>query len=161
MILIKKYANRRLYDTSSSCYITLAECADLIRQNTELQVVEASTNEDITASVMIQIILELEQEKQILPLSALRQIICAYGSEAEILLTRYLEKTLSSFARHHNTLDKALEAGLDAIEKEQMPQLPTHSVPTDTASGDETMAMLRQLARDVQLINTRLNKLEH
>lgn len=155
MILIKKYANRRLYDTSSSSYITLTNCAELIRAGKNVRIIDASTEHDITASVMIQIIQEREQETQILPISALRQIICAYDSEAEIFLTRYLERTLSSFARHHKHLDTALNKGIEAIQKDEVTDLNKPQ-----AHHDETHQLLKQLKDEMDQIQTRLNKLE-
>jgi len=154
MTLIKKYANRRLYDTSASCYITLAECAALIRTEKTVHVVDASSGEDITAFVMMQIIQEREQEKQVLPISALRQIISLYDTEAEILLTRYLEKTLSSFAQHHKKLDKALNAGMENIQKEEAVNLPEAH-----PQSDATIALLQQLKEEITLIHSRLDSL--
>ena len=73
-IIIKKYANRRLYNTSSSSYITLEDLAGMVRENVEFQVLDAKTGEDITHSILTQIIMEEEEkgEQQMLPVSFLR-----------------------------------------------------------------------------------------
>jgi len=152
MILIKKYANRRLYDTSSSAYITLSECADIIRTGTEVQIIDAKSRQDITAIVMIQIIMECEQHFQILPVAALRQIIKAYGSRSGSLLSRYLERTMSSFAHHHLDLDDALEASLDAIEKDVQPAR------TDGLDGRKR-ELLEQLQTEMMQLSARIQKL--
>ncbi|MCD6497654.1 MAG: hypothetical protein J7M25_05025 [Deltaproteobacteria bacterium] len=80
-IEIRKYSNRRLYDTSSSSPVTLADLASMIRNGTEIRVVDASTGEDLTRTILLQIILENEQDASLLPVSFLRRVI-ETGSEA-------------------------------------------------------------------------------
>ena len=89
-----------------------------------------------------------------MPISALRQIISLYDTEAEILLTRYLEKTLSSFAQHHKKLDKALNAGMENIQKEEAVNLPEAQ-----PQSDATIALLQQLKEEITLIHSRLDSL--
>ena len=157
MILIKKYANRRLYDTSASAYITLSECADIIRAGTEVQIIDAKSKQDITVIVMIQIIMECEQNFQILPVAALRQIIKVYGSRSGSLLSRYLERTMSSFAHHHLDLDEALEASLDAIEKDRQPEI---GRPAQTDVFDSRKReLLEQLQIEMKQLSARIQKL--
>jgi len=152
MILIKKYANRRLYDTSNSSYITLPECADIIRTGKQVQIIDAKTKQDITAIVMIQIIMECEQQSPILPVDALRHIIKAYASQSGRLLGQHLEHAISSFAHHHLDLDDALEASLDAIEKDVQPAR------TDGLDGRKR-ELLEQLQTEMMQLSARIQKL--
>lgn len=118
MITIKKYANRRLYDTAQSCYITLSELAEMVKTGAEIEVVDAKSNEDLTRLTLIQIIQEIETEgHQMLPIAALRQIIMAYGGAREPLLSRYLERTMTAFAKHFHSADQALNSSLDKISQ--------------------------------------------
>lgn len=96
--LIKKYPNRRLYDTQTSAYITLVDVKQLILANEALQVVEAKTGEDITRSVLLQII--LEEEAGSMPMftsNALAQIIRFHGSTMQGLMGDYIEKNIQAF----------------------------------------------------------------
>ena len=157
MILIKKYANRRLYDTSSSAYITLSECADIIRTGTEVQIIDAKSRQDITAIVMIQIIMECEQHFQILPVAALRQIIKAYGSRSGSLLSRYLERTMSSFAHHHLDKNDMADAGVDADKPANISGLSQRSQPDTLA--DTKRELLEQLRDEMIALSKRINQL--
>ncbi|OUV78008.1 MAG: polyhydroxyalkanoate synthesis repressor PhaR, partial [Rickettsiales bacterium TMED131] len=115
-ILIKKYANRRLYDTVTSRYITLSELSHMIRDEDHIRIEDAKTGEDLTRLTFIQIIQDYEQDgQQILPVEALRQIILAYGSGNESLLSRYLERTMEAFLNHKGRAEDALGASLDNI----------------------------------------------
>ena len=119
MITIKKYANRRLYDTEKSAYITLAELAEMVRRGVDIEVIDAKSSEDLTRLTLIQVIQDIESEgHQMLPIDALRQIIMAYGGPNEPLLSRYLERTLAAFAKHHQQVDQALNSRLDQISQE-------------------------------------------
>lgn len=96
--LIKKYPNRRLYDTQTSAYITLADVKQLVLANETLEVVEAKSGEDITRSVLLQII--LEEEAGSMPMfsaNALAQIIRFYGSTMQGLMGNYIEKNIQAF----------------------------------------------------------------
>lgn len=121
MIVIKKYANRRLYDTERSCYITQLELAEMIRGGAEITVQDARSRADITRLVLLQIILEAEADGQtMLPAEALRTIIRAYGGRSQMLMQRYLERTMAAFALHHQEADKSLDGALDLIRDQAM-----------------------------------------
>jgi len=96
-LLIKKYVNRRLYDTEASRYITLEELAGLIRGGREVRVVDAKTNADLTKMVLLQIISETEKADDVLPVSFLRKVIQFSDSSAREALQRYLSFSLDSF----------------------------------------------------------------
>jgi polyhydroxyalkanoate synthesis repressor PhaR len=97
-IVIKKYANRRLYDTSASAYVTLEHLSELTRQGKEFIVQDAKTGEDLTRAVLAQIIFEQENKKEgVLPVSFLRQLIQFYGDNFQTMLPAYLEMSMKTF----------------------------------------------------------------
>ena len=99
-VIIKKYANRRLYNTASSSYVTLDHLAEMVRQGTDFVVYDAKTSEDITRSVLTQIIFEEESRGQnLLPIQFLRQLIRFYGDSMQSILPTYLEMSLDAFTR--------------------------------------------------------------
>ena len=109
-IIIKKYANRRLYNTETSSYITLENLAQMVRQNREFKVVDAKTGDDITRTVLTQIIVEEEaQGKNMLPVSFLRQLISMYGDSMQALMPQYLDASMEAFRRNQEQFRKALE----------------------------------------------------
>ena len=97
-IIIKKYANRRLYNTQSSSYITLDDLARMTREGIDFQVLDAKTGADITHQILTQIIMEEESHgEQMLPISFLRQLISMYGNSMQSLMPHYLEATMDNF----------------------------------------------------------------
>ncbi|MFN3857584.1 MAG: polyhydroxyalkanoate synthesis repressor PhaR [Caulobacter sp.] len=101
-VVIKKYANRRLYNTASSSYVTLEHLADMVRSNVDFVVFDAKSGEDITRSVLTQIIFDEENRgdgKNLLPIQFLRQLISFYGNQMQAFLPSYLEMSLEHFAR--------------------------------------------------------------
>lgn len=108
--VVKKYANRRLYNTASSSYVTLDELARMIREGREFVVYDARTGEDITRSVLTQIILEEDSKgRNLLPIGFLRQLIALYDDSLHALLPRYLELSMENFARHQDQMRAYLE----------------------------------------------------
>jgi polyhydroxyalkanoate synthesis repressor PhaR len=109
-IVIKKYANRRLYNTATSSYVTLDDLSRMVKQGTEFAVYDAKTGEDITRSVLTQIIVEEEEKGQaLLPTSFLRQLIGLYGDSMQWMVPRYLEQAMSSFAVNQEAMRKNLQ----------------------------------------------------
>ena len=100
-ITIKKYANRRLYNTQTSSYVTLDHLAGMVKDGTEFEVQDARTGEDITRSVLTQIIFEQENKEgqNLLPITFLRQLIRFYGDSMQMLVPRYLEVSIESLTR--------------------------------------------------------------
>lgn len=99
-VIIKKYANRRLYNTATSSYVTLDNLSDMVRQGIDFVVFDAKTGDDITRSVLAQIIFEEESRGQnLLPIQFLRQLISFYGDSMQTLLPTYLEMSLDGFAK--------------------------------------------------------------
>ena len=104
-VVIKKYANRRLYNTAASAYITQDALAGMVRAGVEFVVRDAKTNEDITRQVLTQIILDQEASGgNLLPTSFLRQLIMFYGDSLQVLVPRYLDATMGTFARNQDRL---------------------------------------------------------
>jgi polyhydroxyalkanoate synthesis repressor PhaR len=100
-VIIKKYANRRLYNTETSSYITLDHLAVMTREGRDFQVFDARTGEDITRAVLTQIVMEGEAGGQtMLPISFLRQIIALYGDSMQSMVPHYLEASMSAFAEN-------------------------------------------------------------
>lgn len=107
-ITIKKYANRRLYDTESSTYITLDKLAVMIRQGRDFEVVDAKTGADITHQVLAQIIVDEESGgSTMLPVNFLRQLIGLYGNSMQGMVPQYLEAALEAFQRNQTVMREA------------------------------------------------------
>jgi polyhydroxyalkanoate synthesis repressor PhaR len=99
-VIIKKYANRRLYNTATSSYVTLDNLSDMVRQGIDFVVFDAKSGDDITRGVLAQIIFEEESRGQnLLPIQFLRQLIGFYGDSMQNLLPTYLEMSLDGFAK--------------------------------------------------------------
>ncbi|MBV9687780.1 MAG: polyhydroxyalkanoate synthesis repressor PhaR [Alphaproteobacteria bacterium] len=110
-VVVKKYANRRLYNTATSSYVTLDDLAKLIKEGGDFVAYDAKTGEDITRSVLTQIIVEQEQKGQnLLPTSFLRQLISFYGDSMQFLVPGYLEQAMIAFARNQEQMRKNLQA---------------------------------------------------
>lgn len=108
-VVIKKYANRRLYNTATSAYVTLDHLAAMVKDGVEFIVHDAKTGEDITRSVLTQIIFEEESKGQaLLPLRFLRQLIRFYGDSLQSFVPGYLEISMESFARNQETMRKQM-----------------------------------------------------
>ncbi|MDA8249891.1 MAG: polyhydroxyalkanoate synthesis repressor PhaR [Rhodospirillales bacterium] len=109
-VVVKKYANRRLYNTESSSYITLDTLAEMVRIGRDFVVYDAKTGEDITRSVLTQIIVEEESKgRAMLPTGFLRQLIGFYGDQMQTLVPRYLEEAMASFARQQEQMRVAMQ----------------------------------------------------
>ena len=109
-VVIKKYANRRLYNTSTSSYVTLDDLCQMVKGGREFLVYDAKTGDDITRAVLTQIIVEEEQKGQnLLPISFLRQLIGLYGDNMQWLVPRYLEQAMAAFAQNQEAMRKNLQ----------------------------------------------------
>ena len=109
-VVIKKYANRRLYNTATSSYVTLGDLAKMVKGGSEFLVHDAKTGEDLTRAVLTQIIVEEEQKGQnMLPIGFLRQLIGLYGDSMQFMVPRYLEQAMASFATNQDQMRKNLQ----------------------------------------------------
>jgi polyhydroxyalkanoate synthesis repressor PhaR len=122
-VTIKKYANRRLYDTESSAYITLDRLAAMVREGREFEVVDANTGDDITRQVLTQIIVDEEARggTTMLPLNFLKQLIGLYGNSMQNLVPQYLEAAMEAFQRNQSAVRDTFGANMFAdIAKRNM-----------------------------------------
>ena len=112
--IIKKYANRRLYHTGTSTYVTLEDLARMVKRGEDFVVTDAKTGEDITRSVLGQIIFEQEGRggQPLLGISFLRQLIRFYGDQVQTLLPTYLESSISAFTRNQDQLREQMTRAL-------------------------------------------------
>ena len=137
-VVVKKYANRRLYNTESSAYITLDDLASMVRSNRDFVVYDARTGDDITRAVLTQIIMEEETRgRSILPTSFLRQLIGFYGDSLQGIVPEYLEQMMTHFTHRHDGSQAAGEAG--GIENLLTPAL--------QEAGRDNVAMFERAAR--------------
>ena len=113
-IVIKKYANRRLYNTGTSTYVTLEDLAVMVKSEEDFIVVDAKSGEDITRSVLTQIIFEQEAKGQnLLPVAFLRNLIQFYGDSVQSIVPSYLEHSMDSFREQRETFQEQLGKGFD------------------------------------------------
>jgi polyhydroxyalkanoate synthesis repressor PhaR len=109
-VVIKKYANRRLYNTDTSSYVTLEHLSEMVREGTDFVVRDAKTDEDLTRSVLTQIIFEQENRggQTLLPIQFLRRLIRFYGDSLQSFVPSYLDMSMESFARHQEQMREQL-----------------------------------------------------
>ena len=113
VIIIKKYANRRLYNTDSSSYITLDHLAEMTRNGVDFQVIDAKSGADITHQILTQIIMDEEAGgSHMLPVSFLRDLIGMYGNSMQSMIPHYLEMSMQHFRENQLKMRKALEESL-------------------------------------------------
>lgn len=112
-VIIKKYANRRLYNTSSSSYITLDDLSKMTRDGTDFKVLDAKSGDDITHSILTQIIMEEEANgEHMLPVSFLRDLIAMYGNSMQSMMPHYLEAAMVNFRENQSKLHAALRQNI-------------------------------------------------
>jgi polyhydroxyalkanoate synthesis repressor PhaR len=122
-ITIKKYANRRLYNTATSSYVTLETLCQMVKENQDFQVFDAKSGEDITRSVLTQIIVEEENKEgqNLLPISFLRQVISFYGDSLGGLVPRYLDHSMHVFQKNEEQMRAYMHNAFDGL-------FPFHSI---------------------------------
>ena len=129
-ITIKKYANRRLYNTATSSYVTLDHLCQMVKDGVDFAVYDAKTGEDITRTVLTQIIVEEEAKgENLLPITFLRQLISLYGGNMQWIVPRYLDHMMSAFATNQDRMRQAMQetfggmfpfASLEEVSKQNM-----------------------------------------
>jgi polyhydroxyalkanoate synthesis repressor PhaR len=162
VVIIKKYANRRLYNTESSTYITLEHLAGMVRDKREFKVMDAKTGEDITHNVLTQIIMEEEARgTTLLPVNFLRQLIAMYGDSMQGMVPQYLEASLEAFQRNQSQFRDAMAGALSGgpfaeIAKRNMELFAAATgtatpKPAEPAQGkDEDVAELKRQLAELQ-----------
>ena len=163
-VIIKKYANRRLYNTETSSYITLDHLAAMIREGRDFKVVDAKSDVDITHNVLTQIIMEEEARGQtMLPVNFLRQLIAMYGDSMQAMVPGYLDASMESFRRNQEQFKSAVEGAFAnspfaEIAKRNMEMFeaataafkagkPAPATPGSTSKDDEIAALKAEMAR--------------
>jgi polyhydroxyalkanoate synthesis repressor PhaR len=155
-VVIRKYENRRLYDTAASRYVNLDEVAEMIRQGTEVQVLDARTGEDLTRVILTQIVVEDAKGRQsALPLDFLRQLVVASGRAGQEGFGRYLKSVFETYQRAFDTFEQRLRetpTPLDWMGTALHPQpAPNAAEPPDKAANE-----VAELRRRVEELERRL-----
>lgn len=163
-VIVKKYANRRLYNTSTSSYITLDDLAAMVREDVDFQVLDAKTGDDITHSILTQIIMDEEASggEQMLPVNFLRQLISMYGNSMQAMMPSYLEAAMTNFRENQSKIRDAFEKGISntplakihetnmammrAATDAFMPNSSKRSSKPASGSNDEIAALRKQMA---------------
>ncbi|MBX3531147.1 MAG: polyhydroxyalkanoate synthesis repressor PhaR [Rhizobiaceae bacterium] len=139
-VVIKKYANRRLYNTGTSTYVTLEDLAEMVKRGEDFTVQDAKSGDDITHSVLTQIIFELENKdgQNMLPIPFLRQLISFYGDQMQMVVPSFLEQSMMAFAKEQERFREQMK---DAFGKN----------PMDVMSTAPLKAFEEQARRNVEL----------
>jgi polyhydroxyalkanoate synthesis repressor PhaR len=121
-VVIKKYANRRLYNTGTSTYVTLEDLAEMVKKGEEFTVQDAKSGEDITHPVLTQIIFELENKdgQNMLPVPFLRQLIAFYGDQMQMIVPSFLEQSMSAFSKEQERFREQMKASLGKTPMDMM-----------------------------------------
>jgi len=167
-VTIKKYANRRLYDTESSSYITLDRLAAMIREGRDFEVVDAKTGEDITHQVLTQIIVDEESRgSTMLPVNFLRQLIGLYGGQMQGAVPPYLEAAMEAFQKNQQAMAGAFGSNMfaDLAKRnmamfEEAAQAMTGNKPkANTAPGDRPADEIAKLKAELAALQAKVDKL--
>jgi polyhydroxyalkanoate synthesis repressor PhaR len=115
--VIKKYANRRLYDTGRSSYVTLEDLCEMVKEGHDFVVYDAKSGEDLTRQVLTQIIVDQEsnESQSLLPIGFLRQLIGFYGDNLGPLVPNYLEHTIQTFAKNQEALRQQINKSIEGM----------------------------------------------
>ena len=176
-VIVKKYANRRLYNTESSSYITLENLAEMVRKDRDFVVYDAKSGEDITRSVLTQIIVEEEGKgNAMLPTNFLRQLIGFYGDNVQSAVPRYLEQAMSSFARQQEnlratvqkTLSPFLPPGIEDMGRKNMEMMgramtlftPFHREGEEPASPDASPDATQEYQEEIMHLRAEVDRLQ-
>jgi polyhydroxyalkanoate synthesis repressor PhaR len=121
-VVIKKYANRRLYNTGTSTYVTLEDLAEMVKKGEDFTVQDAKTGEDITHPVLTQIIFELENKdgQNMLPVPFLRQLIAFYGDQMQMIVPSFLEQSMIAFSKEQERFREQMNAAMGKTPLDMM-----------------------------------------
>ena len=146
--IVKKYANRRLYNTATSSYVTLDDLAQMIKEGGDFVAYDAKTGEDITRSVLTQIIVEQEQKggQNLLPISFLRQLISFYGDSMQFLVPGYLEQAMIAFTGNQEQMRDSLRATFGIFPFGQFEEMGKQNI----ALFERALKMLSPYPRDAK-----------
>ena len=121
-VVIKKYANRRLYNTGTSTYVTLEDLAEMVKKGEDFTVQDAKTGDDITHPVLTQIIFELENKdgQNMLPIPFLRQLIAFYGDQMQMIVPSFLEQSMMAFAKEQERFREQMKSAFGKSPMDMM-----------------------------------------
>ncbi len=121
-VVIKKYANRRLYNTGTSTYVTLEDLAEMVKRGEDFTVQDAKSGDDITHPVLTQIIFELENKdgQNMLPISFLRQLISFYGDQMQMIVPSFLEQSMIAFAKEQERFREQMKSAIGKSPMDMM-----------------------------------------
>ena len=165
VVIIKKYANRRLYNTESSSYITLEHLAEMVRKKRDFKVVDAKSGDDITHNVLTQIIMEEEARgTTMLPVNFLRELIAMYGGSMQAVVPQYLEESLAAFQRNQSQLRDAVTGAFAAnpfaeMAKRNMEMFTAAAGAKAAKRETDNKAELAELRAQLKAVQEKLDKL--
>lgn len=172
VVIIKKYANRRLYDTESSAYITLDRLAEMVRQKRQFKVIDAKTGEDLTRGVLAQIIMEEESRgTNMLPVGFLRHLISLYGDSMQSMVPQYLEASMEALQRNQSQVRDAFRSfGAGAFAANPFAELARRNMEMfsrgapkaaepEPKRGEDTKAEIDALKAELAAMQRKLDKL--
>ncbi|BCH21829.1 polyhydroxyalkanoate synthesis repressor PhaR [Mesorhizobium sp. L-8-10] len=138
-VVIKKYANRRLYNTGTSTYVTLEDLAEMVKRGEDFTVQDAKTGEDITHPVLTQIIFELENKdgQNMLPIPFLRQLIAFYGDQMQMIVPSFLEQSMIAFAKEQERLREQMKSAFGKSPIDVMKLTPMKAIEEQTRRNIE------------------------
>lgn len=138
-VVIKKYANRRLYNTGTSTYVTLEDLAEMVKKGEDFTVQDAKTGEDITHPVLTQIIFELENKdgQNMLPIPFLRQLIAFYGDQMQMIVPSFLEQSMIAFAKEQERLREQMKTAFGKSPIDVMKMTPMKALEEQTRRNIE------------------------
>ncbi|MDQ6433976.1 polyhydroxyalkanoate synthesis repressor PhaR [Mesorhizobium sp. LHD-90] len=138
-VVIKKYANRRLYNTGTSTYVTLEDLAGMVKRGEDFTVQDAKTGEDITHPVLTQIIFELENKdgQNMLPIPFLRQLISFYGDQMQMIVPSFLEQSMSAFAKEQERFREQMKSAFGKTPVDLMKMAPMKALEEQTRRNME------------------------
>lgn len=138
-VIIKKYANRRLYNTGTSTYVTLEDLAEMVKKGEDFTVQDAKTGDDITHPVLTQIIFELENKdgQNMLPVSFLRQLIAFYGDQMQMIVPSFLEQAMIAFSKEQERFREQMKSAMGKSPMEMMKMTPIKAFEEQTRRNIE------------------------
>ena len=147
LIIVKKYANRRLYDTGKSSYVTLDDLAEMVREGLDFKVIDAKTEKDLTQSVLTQIIVEQESKEDtpnLLPQQFLKEIIKFYGGNMEAFVPTYLEQAMQNFVSSQEQMREQMEQSFGSM-------MPNGAMPSAEQVQDMAKANMEIMQKTMQM----------
>ena len=157
-VVLKKYGNRRLYDTNASKYVTLHDLEEMVQRGTDVQVVDAKTGDDLTKEVLVQIILDKDSAREMLPTSFLKQVVRLSSSPLKETFSRVLQDSLDGFLSHQRSLVDAQRNLLAQFVPQGFnpfsafaPPPPALQYPTQQQAQQMQQQQLQQQPRDAEV----------